>query len=167
MATEIGILSSDRHEQQREQKKQYRKENPERCQESSRKSYRKHRATRIKRMKTYYRRYYEENRERILESNRRRTKARTQEIRNILVEFKLSNPCMDCGENDPVVLDFDHIIPKNKEFTISRATSHRPRYERLLNEIVKCRIVCANCHRRRTYKAGLFYVKTHGKGGKW
>lgn len=57
-------------------------------------------------------------------------------------------PCADCGQRyPPYVMDFDH-TGDNKEFNVSAryiATS------RLLAEIAKCEVVCANCHRERTW----------------
>ena len=54
---------------------------------------------------------------------------------------------MDCGESDPLVLEFDHL--RDKSFAISRGWADRG-WESILREIEKCEVVCANCHRRRT-----------------
>lgn len=59
---------------------------------------------------------------------------------------------MDCGEKDPVVLEFDHIDPAAKSFEIGNMTRIGWGLERLLAEAEKCDVVCANCHRRRTAK---------------
>lgn len=48
------------------------------------------------------------------------------------------------------VLDFDHEDPSSKSGEIGRlATSGMP-WERIVAEIEKCSVRCANCHRRRT-----------------
>lgn len=54
---------------------------------------------------------------------------------------------MDCGEADPVVLDFDHLEDKLDDVStiVNNGT-----WEAVLAEIKKCEVVCANCHRRRT-----------------
>lgn len=58
-------------------------------------------------------------------------------------------PCLDCKQKFPsFVMDFDHVRGE-KEFTIS-ARLELP-WERLQAEIDKCDVVCANCHRIRTY----------------
>ena len=68
-----------------------------------------------------------------------------------LLYFK-THPCVDCGETNPVVLDFDHRDPDDKEFTISQGLGHSFSLHRLMVEIEKCDVRCANCHRKRTAK---------------
>ena len=64
-----------------------------------------------------------------------------------LLDFFVANPCVDCGESDPVVLEFDHL--RDKAFDIGASLPYRS-WESILDEIAKCDVVCANCHRRRT-----------------
>lgn len=72
-------------------------------------------------------------------------------------EYLLAHPCTDCGEPDPVVLDFDHLPGFEKRFAISRAVGASTRsWKSILAEIAKCEVVCANCHRRRTAARGGF-----------
>jgi 5-methylcytosine-specific restriction endonuclease McrA len=55
---------------------------------------------------------------------------------------------VDCGEQDPVVLEFDHVGPKRKEISCLAAAGASVRL--LGEEISRCEVVCVNCHRRRT-----------------
>lgn len=72
----------------------------------------------------------------------------------VLQALKNSGGCKDCGETDIVVLEFDHL--RDKEFDIGNGKLRGT--QKLLEEINKCDIVCANCHRRRTAKrAGNWY----------
>ena len=60
-----------------------------------------------------------------------------------------SNPCLDCGGLfPPECMDFDHL--QDKSFDISTSLSRK--LSTVLNEISKCELVCANCHRVRTHK---------------
>jgi L-lysine 2,3-aminomutase len=59
--------------------------------------------------------------------------------------------CIDCGESDPIVLEFDHIIESEKCFNIADAIAHNYSEKSLIEEMDKCEIRCANCHRRRHY----------------
>lgn len=64
-----------------------------------------------------------------------------------LFDYFKSHHCVDCGESDPLVLEFDHL--RDKSFNI--ATGMRKKnWGAVVAEIAKCEVVCANCHRRRT-----------------
>jgi hypothetical protein len=64
-----------------------------------------------------------------------------------LIEFFRTRPCADCGQSDPLVLEFDHLGPKN--FNVAAGLRDR-NWQSVLDEIAICDVVCANCHRRRT-----------------
>ena len=68
--------------------------------------------------------------------------------RQFLFEYLTSHPCVDCGESNIVVLEFDHL--GNKELGISAAIRSGWRVRRLQKEIAKCEVRCANCHKRKT-----------------
>ena len=72
-------------------------------------------------------------------------------IRKKLLEFLSQRKCLDCGENDPVVLEFDHKDPKTKTRNVAKFLSGHFSWESVQVEIAKCDIRCANCHRRKTY----------------
>lgn len=61
------------------------------------------------------------------------------------------HPCIDCGESDPVVLEFDHVRGK-KIKAVSVLVSRGCGIDRLKLEIAKCDVRCANCHRKKTAK---------------
>ena len=61
-----------------------------------------------------------------------------------------------CGEDDHVVLTFDHVRGE-KSFTISDRL-HTMTWTGLSREIAKCDVVCANCHLRRTARRGGYYL---------
>lgn len=63
--------------------------------------------------------------------------------------------CVDCGNGDFRVLEFDHL--GDKDYTIATKIG-TVRLETLLLEIDKCDIVCANCHRIRTVERGNHYA---------
>jgi hypothetical protein len=57
-------------------------------------------------------------------------------------------PCVVCGEEDPVVIEFHHLDARKDVGgeLVSRAL--RQSKKKFLEEIKKCVCVCANCHRR-------------------
>jgi hypothetical protein len=76
---------------------------------------------------------------------------RTVILRSIAL-WLLGDECVRCGERDPVVLDFDHIDPETKDFSLSAAFRVLS-WKRILEEVRKCQILCANDHRRKTAEA--------------
>lgn len=63
--------------------------------------------------------------------------------------YKIQRGCQECGFNKwPECLDFDHINPRFKSFSISQELIRSK--TALLREIEKCRILCANCHRHHS-----------------
>lgn len=101
----------------------------------------------------YKHEHYARNKQRYIDSARRRTERIVSERTAYLVSFFREHPCVDCGEGDPLVLEFDHL--GEKQFGIGRGMRERP-WKAVLAEIEKCEVVCANCHRRRTNRRGGF-----------
>lgn len=66
--------------------------------------------------------------------------------RQIVTEYLQSHPCIDCGNTDIRVLEFDH-VRGDKLGNISHAVHRTWNEEKLLNEIAKCEVRCCNCHR--------------------
>ena len=82
-----------------------------------------------------------------------------QEMYLWLVAYFKEHPCVDCGETDPIVLDFDHRDGVVKDDEISRLLTRR-RYAAAKQETAKCDVRCSNCHRRRTAKQqGWYWLK--------
>lgn len=76
-----------------------------------------------------------------------------QQLENMLVVLKYlhQHPCVNCGESDVRVLDFDHKDPKIKNFGIGDAVFRAGLTVDVLEaEIALCDVRCANCHRKKT-----------------
>jgi hypothetical protein len=72
-----------------------------------------------------------------------------------LLEALREVPCADCGGRfPPCAMDFDHRDPMTKTTGVTRMVG-RAGETRILAEVAKCDIVCANCHRLRTYRRRL------------
>lgn len=72
-----------------------------------------------------------------------------QRNKNYVREYLLAHPCVDCGEADPIVLEFDHL--RDKEDIVANLVHLPASINRIQREIDKCQVRCANCHRRITH----------------
>lgn len=75
-----------------------------------------------------------------------------REIKNFIRELKANSKCVRCKENHPACLDFHHLDKNGKDGIISEAAKNDWTMDRLLKELQKCVILCANCHRKEHYK---------------
>ena len=101
----------------------------------------------------YKQEHYKKNRQRYIDKAKERQRLQIEERMIFLQQFLEAHPCVDCGESDVVVLEFDHV--QEKSFDISNGLRYR-RWEAVLAEMEKCEVVCANCHRRRTTTRGSY-----------
>lgn len=79
-----------------------------------------------------------------------RNKKTRNKNKKLIWNIKLNSKCIKCGENHPAVLDFHHRNKENKLFEISTGWKKSGRLK-ILEEIKKCDILCANCHRKLHY----------------
>jgi hypothetical protein len=95
-----------------------------------------------------YRKYQKEWNSKNRDLTRKNTKAYKQ-ARRIYIQSLKEKPCADCKIQYPFyVMQFDHCNGK-KEFSVSHMISYSK--EKILKEVLKCEVVCANCHAIRTY----------------
>lgn len=96
------------------------------------------------------RNYYVKTKDRYRDAraaSRERMKAAARE----LIRQAKSVPCADCGQKFPYyVMDFDHLT--DKSMNVSKMVTYS--LTRIRDEIAKCDVVCANCHRERTFLRG-------------
>jgi hypothetical protein len=87
------------------------------------------------------------------------------ERRNLIFvrDLLLTSACIDCGEADLLVLEFDH--RSAKDGNVLEMARRGCSLERLRAEIQKCEIRCGNCHRRRTAEARRPAVIARSLGG--
>ena len=97
--------------------------------------------------KEYTREHYKKNpRPYQVRASRDRSKDRAR-VKAHILDYLLTHPCVDCGETDVNVLEFDHVeLVGGKAQRVSHLTSIKA-FEK---EIVLCQVRCANCHVRRT-----------------
>ncbi len=100
-----------------------------------------------------------DNRHRYKESHAARIKKHDRVNREYVLAYLKDNPCVDCGEPDPIVLEFDH-VRGNKVTSISYMLQRHSSLSKIIEEIKKCDVRCANCHRRVTAARGNYWKHT-------
>ena len=66
----------------------------------------------------------------------------------LVLEYLRRHPCVDCGQANPIVLDFDHQGKKRED--ISSMIWSQTSWKAIEKEIARCDVRCANCHRIKT-----------------
>jgi len=79
-----------------------------------------------------------------------RTSRKTRRERHaaIVGAIRAARCCQQCGEADPACLDFHHRDPSHKIFSVAFLASQGYSIDRIMAEIEKCDLLCANCHRK-------------------
>lgn len=95
--------------------------------------------------------HYTNNKQSYIGRTRVREVLVTEDNRRKLAEYLSCHPCVDCGQTDIRMLDFDHVRGK-KSSEISRMMNVGCSWLTIEAEIAKCEVRCANCHRIREGK---------------
>lgn len=103
--------------------------------------------------------WYVENREKQI-ARVRAMRDRLSEVNQLRMwQYLASHPCVDCGERDPVVLQFDHL--RDKRTDVSYMSIQGFRWETIVEEIAKCEVRCANCHVTKTARERGVWERKH------
>jgi hypothetical protein len=108
----------------------------------------------------YQHRWYLKNRESVIDRVRISREKVIAENRIRVRQYLTENPCVDCGESDPVVLDFDHLRDKFRD--VSYLVGSGCPWATIEREMAKCEVRCANCHARKTARELGIYDRKHG-----
>ena len=101
----------------------------------------------------YRKQHFKSNRSSTLRKNKLNKVLKIQSYYERLFLYFKEHPCVDCGETDPIFLEFDHV--RGKKITevmglVSKAYS----WNKIQTEIEKCEVRCCKCHRLVTVKRG-------------
>lgn len=101
--------------------------------------------------KKYMKNYYESNHSKHVAAVLKIKQKNKIKIKEFILEYLRDNPCVDCGESRIPTLDFDH-VRGNKNKAVAYFLSVGAELKKVQEEISKCEVRCANCHRRKTYR---------------
>lgn len=100
--------------------------------------------------------WYKENGDRERANIYARREIKRGEARSFIWSYLKEHPCVDCGEGDPIVLEFDH-VSGDKVNDVSEMVHRGNSIAKISLEINKCEVRCANCHKRVTAKRGDYW----------
>jgi hypothetical protein len=83
-----------------------------------------------------------------LEAQRQAQRRHRDKMRQWFSEFMKDKSCLKCPESTKECLDFHHIDPKTKKGQVTKLLRDYRSMKKVLEEIEKCVILCANCHRK-------------------
>jgi hypothetical protein len=95
--------------------------------------------------------WYHNNKARHVANVAARRRAEETRIISLIVAFLRQHPCVDCGEDNPVVLEFDH-VRGIKGNSVCNMIGLGYSWAKIYAEIQKCEVRCCKCHRIKTAK---------------
>ena len=98
------------------------------------------------RSKAYYQRNLISHRKEI----KRRKKIHFTKIHLFICDYLSTHPCVICKETNIVKLEFDHL--RDKTSNLCDLINYDVSQKVLEEEIKKCQVLCANCHKEKTHK---------------
>jgi len=106
-------------------------------------------------IREYNREYYQRNRAHLLDKQREKNRRFAESRRKWITDYKKTLECVRCGENHPATLTFHHKDRSEKSFEIANAIRFGVSLKRLVAEIEKCEVLCANCHAKEHWRVCL------------
>ncbi len=101
--------------------------------------------------KDYAKANYQEKTQYYIDKARQSNKTASDRNKQYVIDYLKSHPCVDCGESDIEVLQFDHVeMVRGRGNRIANFRTHS--LDTLKKELAKCEVRCGNCHIRTTRK---------------
>jgi hypothetical protein len=97
------------------------------------------------------RNYYQGRKEEHKETTKLQKAERRKVAQQFIINYLRDRSCVDCGERDIRVLEFDH-VRGTKKMAISRMVANGYAIQSIQKELSKCEVRCGNCHRIKTTK---------------
>lgn len=105
----------------------------------------------------YSKLHYNKNKSKYITNVKKNNKLYRTKNCLFLIEYFKTHPCVDCGETNPIILEFDHVSGK-KSYSISFMSKSAHSLDSIKKEIEKCEVRCCNCHRKVTAKRANWLI---------
>lgn len=102
--------------------------------------------------------YYRTHKKQCHSYRKKSAAIRFHENMTYISSYLKTHPCVDCGEKDIIVLEFDH--RGNKKYGIANMRDNYS-LKTVKDEVAKCDVRCANCHRRKTAKERNYKILSY------
>ena len=116
-------------------------------------------AVRKVRQAQYSKAYYERNKQNVI----KKINAKKRVHRTWFNNYKATLSCIECGFDHPAALDFHHVERKKTNRKVNELVSDGHTKKRILEELAKCVVLCANCHRVHHHEERLILKKKLAK----
>ena len=77
--------------------------------------------------------------------------SKRKSARDYIAQVLNGKSCYFCSESHAEALEFHHVTPSQKKFTISQAVARGYDIEDIKKELNKTIIICSNCHKKLEY----------------
>ena len=101
--------------------------------------------------KAYQKKHYADNKDYYKKKAKLSNRNRRKWAKEFIKRVKRMYGCVDCGIKNPILLEFDHVTG-NKINNISDMANQSFGLSTIKDEIRKCKVRCANCHRLKTHQ---------------
>jgi hypothetical protein len=101
--------------------------------------------------KAYQKKHYRDNKEYYVNKAKAHNRNQRKWGREFVKRVKAMRRCFDCGESNPIILEFDHVRGE-KVMNIADMVNNSYSLNTIKDEIRKCEVRCANCHRKKTHE---------------
>ena len=115
--------------------------------------------------KEYQHKYHKEWHQKNHTTRKQQIKERKRKLKQRFQKYKETLSCSRCdfpGKGNPWAMELHHVDPSSKSEMVSYLVSHGYSWERIMEEVDKCKPICANCHRKEHYLEYKFHPETRG-----
>ena len=102
-------------------------------------------------MKEYQKKHYQKNKKAYKEKAKAYNRNQRKWGRDFITRVKRMYGCVDCGISNPIILEFDH-VRGSKVNNVADMVNQSYSLATIKEEIRKCEVRCANCHRIQTHE---------------